>query len=81
MNVLRVCKLFHEEGTKIFWSPKRFLDYRPIRIVADSPGLYRYTRRSSIQRRVEHWRSGLSVGMKSPPRGIFSGLRGLLRVL
>ncbi|KAL2866501.1 uncharacterized protein BJX67DRAFT_354959 [Aspergillus lucknowensis] len=35
MGVLRVCKLFHEEGTKIFWAENRFLSQKPIFIVAD----------------------------------------------
>ncbi|KAL2867761.1 uncharacterized protein BJX67DRAFT_352208 [Aspergillus lucknowensis] len=38
-NVLRVCRLFHREGTKIFWAENRFVPWKSICLVAD----YTYT--------------------------------------
>ncbi|KAL4880537.1 hypothetical protein BJY04DRAFT_71553 [Aspergillus karnatakaensis] len=35
LNVLRVCKLFHEEGSKIFWNDNVFLARQPIYLVGD----------------------------------------------
>ncbi|KAL2862600.1 uncharacterized protein BJX67DRAFT_366134 [Aspergillus lucknowensis] len=35
INVLRACKLFHEEGTKIFWTENSFLPRQSLFIVAD----------------------------------------------
>ncbi|PGH34031.1 hypothetical protein GX50_03178 [[Emmonsia] crescens] len=36
LNILKVCKLFHEEGTKIFWKENTFMTMKPITVVADT---------------------------------------------
>ncbi|KAF8846893.1 hypothetical protein BDZ45DRAFT_666431 [Acephala macrosclerotiorum] len=35
INVLQVCKLFYEEGTKIFWAENTFTSSKPTYVVAD----------------------------------------------
>ncbi|KKZ67751.1 hypothetical protein EMCG_06618 [[Emmonsia] crescens] len=36
LNILKVCKLFHEEGTKIFWKENTFMTMKLIIVVADT---------------------------------------------
>ncbi|KAL2868938.1 uncharacterized protein BJX67DRAFT_348341 [Aspergillus lucknowensis] len=35
MNILQVCRFFHDEGTKIFWAENRFESSRPVYLLAD----------------------------------------------
>ncbi|KGQ01035.1 hypothetical protein PAAG_12286 [Paracoccidioides lutzii Pb01] len=36
INILKVCKLFHEEGTRIFWKENIFTFWKPFCIVAET---------------------------------------------
>ncbi|KAK2804526.1 hypothetical protein FQN50_006601 [Emmonsiellopsis sp. PD_5] len=42
MNVLQTCKLFHEEGTKIFHAENKFISHKPFYIVADTTWIPTY---------------------------------------
>ncbi|EGC45874.1 conserved hypothetical protein [Histoplasma capsulatum var. duboisii H88] len=35
LNILKVCKFFHEEGSKIFWKENTFMPLKPMTVVAD----------------------------------------------